>query len=166
MKRLLAVTALLAICNPAAAEFYFGAKLGYLTPDVDSTDGTSAASVNAGYELGDFMTADAAVEAEYTQSIEGGDVDLPGGLSDDWDFSSFGLFGAVRSAGPVYVKGRAGIVRNELEVSGVSEDATGGAIGAGVGFSLLGLEMSVDWTRYLEQDDLDSVDYFTIGARF
>jgi len=167
-KKLIAAAVLIGFCGPVAADVYLGAKLGYLSPDEGDADATLGGSVVLGYELADVIAADFSVEGEYTQSLSEGDfdVDLPGAGDAEWDYRSLGLFAVARSGGPVYLRGRAGLVSNRFEVAGDSEEETGSAIGVGVGFSLLGLETSVDWTRYLDSGDLDAVDYLSLGMRF
>jgi len=166
MKKIVAVAALAVFCQPAAAELYAGARAGYLVPHTSHADGTGAASLTLGYEFVDLFTADMAVEAEYTRSLTDGDITLPGSVKSNWDYKSGGLFAALRAPGPVYLKGRVGVVHNEFSTGSSSRDETGVAGGLGLGASLVGLEMSVDWTHYFKSDTLDDVDYVSLGVRF
>ncbi len=166
MHRLLSTALLFGLVQTAAAQPYLGVKAGYLSPGASAADETAAASVTLGYELIDFLTADAALEAEYTQTLDDGDLNLPGGVTADYDYSSYGLFGVFRTPGPAYFRARAGVVHQQFEVRGASTDSNDAAAGIGVGFSLLGLEASLDWTRYLDGDALDEVDYLSFGLRF
>ena len=47
MRKIAAVAVFAILCRPAAAEFYVGAKAGYLVPDANHMDGTPAASAMA-----------------------------------------------------------------------------------------------------------------------
>ncbi len=167
MRKIVAVAAFTTVfCQPAAAELYVGAKAGYLASHASQANGTVAASLALGYEFVDLFTADLAVEGEYTRSLKSGDITLPGSINSSWDYNSAGLFAAVRAPGPVYLKGRIGVVRNEFSAGGSTNDETGFAGGAGLGVSLVGLEMSVDWTHYFKGNNVDAVDYVSLGMRF
>lgn len=161
MKKLIATLALALLSQSAAAELYLGAKAGYLRPSVDNADETTAGSVVVGYELADVLLADVSLEAEYTKALEEGDI---GSL--DWDYSNYGVFAAVRGGGPIYLRARVGMVNQEIEVNGSSDNSTGAAATIGFGFSLLGLEAALDWTRYAESDNLEDMDYVSLGLRF
>lgn len=166
MKRLAAILALAVLAQPAAAEFYIGAKAGYLKPNDDAVDATSAGSVTVGYELADVLVADVSFEGEYTQTLTDGDVDIGVNQTGNWKYHNYGLFAAIRGGGPIYLRARAGLVSQHPEVEGVKDDETGAAASLGLGFSLLGLETSLDWTRYADTGDLDAVDYLSLGLRF
>ena len=167
MKRTLVAAALLLACQQAAASgIYAGAKLGYLSPSVSRADTVSAGSITLGYELFDAVAMDVSVEGEYTKALKKGKIDLPAGKNLEYDYHNAGLFAAVRSAGPVYIRLRAGMVQQSVEINHTTTDKSGAAGGIGMGFSLVGLETSIDWTHYDNAGDFNSVDYLSVGVRF
>jgi|GEM_PF-3420473 len=164
MRNLIVATLLTTLSATVAAEgLYVGAKVGYLNPSLLDTDGTAAASLVLGYELADVVLADVALEGEYTRSLTDGEY---GDNSGDYSFSSIGLFGAVRSGGFLYLRARGGVVQQKFSSGGTDLDETTPAVGLGLGFSLFGLESSLDWTRYLDGSDVDATDYLSFGMRF
>lgn len=144
------------LLSPAGhAEWYIGAKAGPMMIDADGVDDPTNAGVIIGHEWG-VVAGDLGIEAEFTKTIDDGRF-----AGQDVQVDTLGLFAAFRTAGPVYLIGKAGVVRNEVEVGSVSDSDTGTAIGAGVGFSIGIAQFELEFTR-LDDD----IDFLSLGVRF
>lgn len=162
MKKILLACALMLIASTAQAELYYGAKLGTINPDTDALDATDTVSAVLGYEI-ISVGFDLSVEGEYTNVIKDGDVDGGG----KWSGTSFGGYAVVRSPGPIYFKGRAGLVQQSIDVGGSSTDETLNAIGAGLGLSSGLFALEFDYTLLQEGSDIsDPIHMLSVGGRF
>ena len=99
---------------------------------------------------------DIGVQAEFTTTIGEGDF-----YGYDVSIDTQAIFGAFRTAGPVYLIAKAGFLREEVEIGPVSEDDTGLAAGIGVGFSVGVAQLELEYTQ-VEED----VGYLSLGVRF
>ncbi|MEM7292126.1 MAG: hypothetical protein AAF420_01865 [Pseudomonadota bacterium] len=131
-----------------AGELVGGVKLGVVDPQANNFDPITTASVQLGYEFVDLLAVDVAVEGEFTKSIA--DADGPGG---DYSYQHAGVFGSIRTLGPLYVMARAGLVNVSIEQDSGDDSDTGVAYGLGLGFST-GIRWELEWTTY-EYDDRD-----------
>lgn len=137
------------------ADWYFGAKAGPMMIDVGGFDDPTNAGVLVGHEWG-LVAGDLGIEAELTQTIDDGRF-----AGQDVQVDTRGLYAAFRTAGPVYLIGKAGLVRNEVEIGTASESDTGTAFGAGVGFSIGVAQFELEFTR-IDED----IDFLSLGLRF
>lgn len=163
IKHLLAATALAAcsVTSVQASELIVGVK-GGLT-DVKSSgfgDPATVGTVQLGYEFLDLIAADIAAELELTSSLNDGEAG-----SDDYAYSSQGIFISARTLGPLYAIGRVGIVSAEIELdkAGTETDDTGTSVGVGIGFST-GLRWELEASRTEFKDD--SITQLTLGVHF
>lgn len=145
-----------ALLAPAGqAEWYFGAKAGPMMIDAGGVDDPTNAGVLIGREWG-VVAGDVGIEAELSKTIDDGRF-----AGQDVQVNTRGLYVAFRTAGPVYLIGRAGMVRTEREIGSVSDSDTNSAIGAGVGFSIGIAQFELEFTR-IDED----IDFLSLGLRF
>jgi hypothetical protein len=139
----------------ASAEILVGVKAGLVDYDVPGSDAGVNGSFQIGAEVADLKFADVALEAEFSTSVVDPEV-----YNQDNSFESLGVYGSLRTAGPVYFIGRAGLVNAEIENY---DDDTSLSMGLGIGFSA-GLRWEIEYTTY-EVEDVD-VNYVTLGLSF
>lgn len=156
-----ALMAGMAVAPAAMADLYFGVNAGPMMIDGASYDDPVNAGVLIGKEWG-VVAGDIGVQAEFTTTInEGTYVGFPYPYVHDVSISTQAVYGAFRTAGPVYLIAKAGVLREEVEVGPFSEDDTGLAGGVGIGFSLGVAQIELEYTQ-IEQD----VGYASLGVRF
>jgi hypothetical protein len=144
------------LLSPAGqADWYFSAKAGPMMVDEPDLDDPINAGVIIGHEWG-VVAGDLGIEAELTQTIDDGEV-----AGQDLQVDTRGLYAAFRTAGPVYLIAKAGMVRTEIEAGGVSQSDTDTAYGAGLGFSIGIAQFELEYTRMHED-----VDFVSLGLRF
>lgn len=169
LRRALAFVVGVALCAVASAEespLYFGLKAGQMDIDHGGFDTSSNFGLLFGYDLFRDVNGSFAVEAEYTHDISKGDVHV-GGANGDWKIETIAGYGAYRTAGPVYLKAKAGYLREDISVSGVSGTGVSGknskfSFGAGVGYYFnrkTGIEL--EYTVIDPDVNFLSLGYFT-----
>ena len=148
------------VLAPAAmADMYFGVNAGPMMIDGASFDDPVNAGVFIGKEWG-VVAGDIGVQAEFTTTInEGSFVAFP--YVYDVSIDTLALYGAFRTAGPVYLIAKAGVLREEVDIGGFSESDSGLAGGIGIGFSIGVAQLELEYTQ-IEQD----VGYASLGVRF
>ena len=154
-----ALMAGMAMAPAALADMYFGVNAGPMMIDGASFDDPVNAGVLIGKEWG-VVAGDIGVQAEFTTTInEGSFVYFP----DVYDVSidTQAIYGAFRTAGPVYLIAKAGLLREEVDIGGFSESDSGLAGGLGIGFSLGVAQLELEYT-VVEED----VAYASLGVRF
>lgn len=162
-------TAVMGVCTAAAAQenpLYFGLKAGQMDLDASGFDNSSNFGLMLGYDLYRDANGALAVEAEYTHDISKGDVNVSG-VGGNWKIETLAGYGAYRTAGPVYLKAKAGYLREDISVSGISGNTVSGkdsgfSFGAGVGYhfnSKTGIEL--EYTVIEEDVNFLSIGYFT-----
>lgn len=141
--------------------WYAGLKAGMMDVDASGFDEAANAALFGGYTLHQDATGQLALEGEYSQSISDGDA--PGG---GWDIKTFAVYGAYRTAGPAYLKAKAGYLREDVNVSGPAGDVggtdSGFSFGAGGGFRI-GKKAAFEIEYTVIEDDVNffSIGYFT-----
>jgi hypothetical protein len=138
-KTLFAAAAWLALA-PAAAHaagpFYFGAKGGFVDVDGRGYDGAFNVGVVGGYTFLENRNGSFAAEGELTLSLVDGDI-AGGG---EWDITTLGVFAVYRTPQDVYFKGKAGIMRSDVDTTVGNASVRGSdtelAVGVGLGFKL------------------------------
>jgi hypothetical protein len=138
-----------------AGDMYFGAKTGPMMIDVSGVSDPTNAGILVGYELG-VVVGDLAVEGEFTTTIDEG---KSGG--NEVDIDTMALYLAFRTAGPVYLKLKGGVLRQELDAGAGSESDSGMSYGIGVGFGLGIGQLELEYT---EVDD--DVTFVSFGIQF
>lgn len=160
-KRLLAAAAVTAaLASPAqAAELIVGVKAGIVDYEASGFDPITVASGQLGYEFIDLVAVDVAAEVEVTQSLNS--ADGPGG---EYDYQSAGLYLSARTLGPVYVIGRAGMIKADIKRdNGADIDDSGSVLSLGLGFST-GLRWELEMSTYDFKDS--DVTMVTLGLSF
>lgn len=148
-----------AMAPAAMADMYFGVNAGPMMIDGASFDDPVNAGVVIGKEWG-VVAGDIGVQAEFTTSIEDGTlVVFPYAFPVSIDTQA--IYAAFRTAGPVYLVAKAGVLREEVDIGGFSESDSGLSGGIGVGFSLGVAQLELEYT-VVEED----VAYASLGLRF
>jgi outer membrane immunogenic protein len=150
-----ALMAGMAFAPAAMADMYFGVNAGKMMIDLDGFDDPTNAGVLIGNEWG-LVAGDLGVEAEFTTSIDDGSF-----WGNDVNVNTQAVYGAFRTAGPVYVIGKVGLLREEVEIGSISETDTGMSAGVGVGFSVGLAQLELQYT-VVEED----ISYLSVGVRF
>lgn len=108
---------------------YGGATLGFMNVDVSGVD----ALVNAGVQVGVHVNDGLAFEAQYTNTIAGGEYSVNygyGSYAYEVEIQTLAAYAVYRSPGQIYFKGRGGFIH---ETVGSASD-TGISAGVGIGF--------------------------------
>jgi hypothetical protein len=158
IKKMAAASALMAgmaLAPAAMADMYFGVNAGPMMFDVSGVDDPTNAGVLIGKEWG-VALGDVGVQAEFTTSIDDGSAGV-----NDVSIDTQAIYGAFRTAGPVYVIGKVGLLRHEIEVGPISESDSGLAAGIGIGFSVGVVQLELEYAQ-VEED----VGYLSLGLRF
>jgi hypothetical protein len=152
-----ALMAGVAFAPAAMADVYFGVNAGSMLIDPAGYDDPTNAGVFIGKEWG-VVAGDIGVQAEFTTTIDDGSLYNYFPVSIDTQ----AIYGVFRTAGPVYLIGKAGLLREDVEIEGLgSDDDTGLAAGIGVGFSLGVAQLELEYTL-VEED----ISYLSVGVRF
>lgn len=133
--------------------FYLGVTAGKHKVDVDGMSGGSAGGLVGGYRIAKGLS----IEAAFTASDLKPDV-LPGCIL---EFDTAAVYGAFRSAGKVYFKGRVGVLNESLTardtcvglIDDESDTGLSFGIGGGVRFGKGALE--IEYT--LVEQDVDQI---------
>ena len=137
----------LAAPGHAADGLYLGAEAGVVERDVTGFDDAANAGIRIGYEFQGIGIGDLAVEGSYIDSISDGD--LPAG--DNWSMKALSGYLVLRTAGPIYLKGRAGFSYWDVDAGAASDDGTDFSYGLGAGLSFGIAQLEVEYT-VLEDD--------------
>ncbi len=154
-----ALMAGMAIAPAAMADVYLGVNAGPMLIDGAGFDDPINAGVTIGKEWS-VGAGDIGVQGEFTTTINDGSfVAFP--YVYDVSINTQAVYGAFRTAGPVYLIAKAGLLREEVDIGGYSSTDTGLAGGIGLGFSLGVAQLELEYTM-VEQD----VSYLSAGVRF
>lgn len=134
---------------PAADGLYLGLTGGVMDNDRRGFDEAVNGGVILGYEFLSVGFGDLAIEGVYTSTLDEGDA--PRGR--EWEVDTWGAYGVFRSAGPIYLKAKGGVLHTDLEVGRASDDDTEFSAGLGVGFSLGLGQLEFEYTRI--DDEID-----------
>lgn len=124
-----AALALVFSAGASAQDTYWGGTIGLMDIDMRNAD----SPVNLGLRGGLTLPSGWGFEAEYTNSLISGEADAFSGDA-DVDIQTLAGYGTYRSYGNIYFKGRLGLLYEDVDVGGFSEDDTGISLGGGVGF--------------------------------
>lgn len=138
-----------------AEDVYFGANVGKMMIDGAGFDDPTNVGVLIGAEWG-VVAGDVGIQAELTTTLDDGAY-----FGNDVTIDTQAIYGAFRTAGPVYLIAKAGVLREEVEVGPFSDTDSGLAGGVGIGFSLGIAQLELEYT-VVEQD----VSYLSLGVRF
>ena len=140
----------------SVSPWYLGLKVGWMELDAPSTDDATNLGLYGGYTLMEDTNGQFAVEAEYTRSISDGEVGSAG-----WDIETISAFGAYRTAGPWFLKLKAGWTDIDLSTGsgGRSINDSDFSFGAGGGVRLSN-KAAFELEYTVIEDD---VNFFSIG---
>jgi len=120
-----------------AADNYFGIKAGQMMPDISILGNTVNLGVMMGFPLNNSATS---FEAELTGTASKGDVDFYGS---EWGVTTLAGYFVYRSQSTTYVKLKAGLLYEDVNISGgyyygtsTSGTDTGLSLGVGIGWDL------------------------------
>jgi len=138
--------------------WYLGLKAGWMDADASNFDEATNLGLYGGYTLHDDASGRFALEGEYTRTISDGDI--PGG---GWDIETLAVYGAYRTAGPWFLKIKAGYLDEDISVSAggssIAGSDSGFSFGAGGGVRLSNkAAFELEYT-VIEED----VNFFSIG---
>ena len=153
-----ALGGLLVMPSYAQSPWYLGLKAGWMELDAPSTDDATNLGLYGGYTLMEDANGQFALEAEYTRSISDGEVGSSG-----WDIETLSAFGAYRTAGPWFLKLKAGWTDADLSAGSggrrFSDSETDFSFGAGGGVRLNN-KAAFELEYTVIEDD---VNFFSIG---
>jgi opacity protein-like surface antigen len=132
----------------AADGLYLGAEAGVLERDVAGFDNAVNAGIRIGYEFQNIGIGDLAIEGSYIDSVSDGDLPAGG----EWSMKAFSGFVVLRTAGPIYLKGRAGFSAWDVDAGAASADGTDFSYGLGAGLSFGVAQLEIEYT--VLEDDL------------
>jgi hypothetical protein len=148
----------------ANGKVFVGAKLALTDPDLSGFDSAYTAGVYGGYNFfgkdalyaADLAGGTFAVEGDVMLTLSKGDA----GNAGKWDFTSLAVYGAYRFplSDTFYLKGRAGLVRYDINTTQPTNQETGSdtklAAGIGGGMKLGPGNLEANITTY-ESDVLN-----------
>lgn len=142
----------------ADSKFYIGAKGGSMST---SLTGLGSAT-NLGVLLGYKMNKTFALEGEFTTTTSDGSVNGFG----NWSVDTYSVYAAGRWGDKAYLKGKIGILSEDISISGgfVSGGGsdTGLSLGIGAGYSISDkINIEVEYTL-IEED----IDFISLGVNY
>lgn len=140
-----------------AGEWLVGVKTGPMLIDQTGVDAPTNVAFMAGYQIG-VVLGDVGIEGELSSTIKDGEAQ-----GQDVDLTSSGLFATFRSAGPLYLKAKGGMVRSKLTVGPLSETNTSEAYGIGIGLGLAVTQLELEYTVI---DNDSDVAFLSLGIQF
>ena len=166
------ILALAILCLAGTAQatdrpWYMGVKAGSMHLDVTGVGNLGQAGVLFGYNFlkGDWGSV--AIEAEYSNTVSDGSLDVAG-LDAEWKGETLAGCFAYRTPGKHFFKGKAGYVDAEVKVSyfALSDEVSDSDFAAGIGYGWRfrkNTALEIEWTRGFFDEDLD---YFSFGITF
>jgi hypothetical protein len=156
MKKLILVGLLaLLVATPVSAEWLFGAKTGSMVIDSAGVSDATNSGIMVGYQIG-AVVADLALEAEITKTTGEGQFSGSG-----VSLNTQALYLAFRTAGPFYLKAKAGYVNEDVRgVPGKGKES-GAAYGIGLGFGIGIAQLELELTS-MNKD----IAYVSLGVQF
>ncbi len=152
----------LGIAGAAQAEgkIYIGGTAGFVDADAPGFDYAHVIGVYGGYNMlgkdshfaADLNGGNLAIEGEVLFTLLDGNA----GAGADWNITTLGVFAAYRHplTNTFYLKGKAGLVRYDVDVSGGAGDSdTALAIGAAAGWKIGPGSLEVGLTSYKADTD-------------
>ena len=139
--------------GPRAADgLYVGIQAGSMSHDGSGFDSANNLGVTLGYEFLNVALGDIAIEGGYTNTVDKGNA--PAG---DWEIETLAAWGVFRTAGPLYLKAKGGVLRSNINDSLQSNTSTEFSAGIGGGFSVGIAQLELEYTRIEEDVDFISL---------
>ncbi len=136
----------------AADGLYLGVTGGVMSTDRAAYDEAVSAGLLVGYEFLNVAVGDIAAEAVYTTTLAEADI---AGIRGGWEMDTLAAYGAFRTAGPVYVKARAGVVDADVKTRADTDSSTRFSAGLGIGLSVGIAQFELEYTTIT--DDVDFI---------
>ena len=130
----------------AADGLYLGVQAGSMNHDGSGFDNANNLGLILGYEFLNVALGDIAIEGGYTNTVDKGNA--PTG---DWEIETLAAYGVFRTAGPLYLKVKGGVLRSNIKESMQSNTSTEFSGGIGGGFSVGIAQFELEYTR-IEED--------------
>lgn len=122
---------------------YLGVSGGVMDHNESGYDNATNLGARIGYEFLNVGLGDLGVEGEFTGTVSDGTFPVAA----NWSVNTFSGFGVLRTAGPVYIKGRAGLTYWDLSTMGVSRDGVDFSYGLGLGISIGLAQLEFEYTK-------------------
>lgn len=157
---LVAAAAMLTLTPVHAASF--AVTTGRVDLDRGGHDPARTGGVRLGAEVLDVGAAEIDLELDLATDIDPGST----ATGRDWHFRSAGAHVALRTAGPLYLIGRAGVARQRVETDLGDDHATRRGVGLGLGLSAGLLQLELLAQRYPDSGALEDITWLTAALRF
>ncbi|WP_444911557.1 outer membrane beta-barrel protein [Microbulbifer sp. PAAF003] len=125
------VLALVVSAGAIAEGAYWGGVAGIADFDFKGVDNPLNLGLRAGY----VRASGFGVEGEYTSSLLSGETEAYG-RNVDVDIRTLATYATYRTEGDWYLKGRLGLLYEDVSVGSERSDDLGVSLGAGIGYSL------------------------------
>lgn len=143
----------LAFEAPRAADgLYLGVQAGSMSRDGSGFDSANNLGLTLGYEFLNVALGDIAIEGGYTNTVDKGNA--PAG---EWEIETLAAYGVFRTAGPLYLKAKGGVLRSNIKEPMKSNTSTEFSAGIGGGFSVGIAQLELEYTRIEEDVDFVSL---------
>jgi len=155
--RWLALPAMLCSMSLVQAEgVYLGLKAGEVDVDLRTFDNATNVGLVLGYEFFSQPNYTLSIEGEYTDTVSDGEAcDVEGLVGcGDWDIQTIAVYGVGRItlSQNTYLKLKAGLQHEEVEVGGFDDGHNYLTFGAGLGYNINNkLSVEVEYTM-IEED--------------
>lgn len=167
MKKLILVFVItLLYINPVKAEdstTYFGIKAGKMDPDLSLPFVKLSSVTNIGFIIGRNFN-NFAFEGEITNTVS--DNDNKYSFQPEWDIRTVAAYGAYRTQGSPFLKGKVGLLYEDISISNTWTTAGGSdsglSAGIGVGFKI-GEKTRVELEYTIIEAD---VNFVSLGVLF
>ncbi|GAB2887737.1 outer membrane beta-barrel protein [Microbulbifer echini] len=154
IRSLVAVVVLACSTAVQAEGAYVGAVFGVMNTDVSGDDSPLNAGIRAGYSWNSGW----GLETELTNSVVEGEFNYHYWGAENYSLATQAIYATYRSEGDIYLKGRLGYLREELEIDHFGEYSDSGAsAGIGAGFKLTERVLFETEYTFIESD----VDYWS-----
>lgn len=141
----------------APASMHFGIKGGLMVIDVSDVD--ISHPFNLGVVVGGSWDNGLGIEAELTSTFFKGELKL---TEDDVTMTTLAAYGVYRSPGALYVKGKTGLLIEDIKIGSASESNARISSGIGIGMRFSGGQRLEAEFTVIEGD----VNVFSIGFNF
>ena len=130
----------------AADGLYVGVQAGSMNHDGSGFDSANNLGVVLGYEFLNVALGDIAIEGGYTNTVDKGNAPVG-----EWEIETLAAYGVFRTAGPLYLKVKGGLLRSNIKEPMQSNTSTEFSGGIGGGLSVGIAQLELEYTR-IEED--------------
>ena len=143
---------------------YIGLKAGKMVIDVPEYVDANSTGFVVGYKIFDNTSGSFAVEGEYTKSTQ--ENITVSNVTGKWDIDTLAVYLAYRSGGDLYLKGKIGYLRENINVSivGASISGSDNGLSAGIGGGWkLGKKAALELEYTIIEQD---ANFISVGVNF